>query len=275
MSKLQIFIVSAFIIVGVSMFVFGERLLPKASTGKPAIVTAFSEESLLKDALLELVPDKSKRITALNSEIKGKTGAEFLELSRQLALAWDSTFTWGASAIYYEKLAITDKMPETWALAGARYLAAYDMSSDSSAQNWLGSKAIACLTQANSMAPENLDFKADLGKAVMLTSTTDPMAGLALLREITAKDPDHLKANLNLAQLSVRSGQTQKAFDRYKKLVQKYPSFSDAYLGLSETSLSLGDTITALNSLKQYKALVKDPAITQQVDIFIKELTKN
>ncbi len=275
MNRTQLILVLGCVAVGLAIFVFGERFQTKTNVVDNASSSVFNEDKLINETLGGLTAEKSARLGLLNKALKSKKGAAFLEGSRQLALSFDSSFSWGASAIFYEKLAVADKLAETWALAGNRYLSAFDMSADSIAIQWFGFKALNSFKQAYSIDSTNLDVKADLGKAIMLISTSDPMAGLSLLREITKQNPTHLRANLNLAQLSIKSNQMQKAMDRFKLIIENYPSYPEGYLGLSESSLSLGDTATALQSLKEYKALVKDPAITRQVDIFIKELTKN
>lgn len=236
--------------------------------------SSFDINLYTKQALAIIPGELKTRIQLLDSLSKKAKGPELNELNRQLALSWDSSMMFGAAAIYYEKLSQEDGSSNSWAITGTRYLAAFDMSQDSVERAFLGQKAKNAFDQALKIAPNNLDIKADLAKTVVLTSTESPMQGIQMLRDITTQNPNHLKANLNLGQLAIRSGQFEKAKSRFELLVKKYPQFPDAYLGLGECSLALGDTSGAVNALTDYKALVKDPVVLEQVDLYLQQLNK-
>ena len=64
--------------------------------------------------------------------------------------------------------------------------------------------------------PDNLDAKTDLG-ICYAEGTTTPMQGIMLLREVVEKNPG-ANAQFNLGILSVRSGQYDKALERFSKV---------------------------------------------------------
>jgi cytochrome c-type biogenesis protein CcmH/NrfG len=148
------------------------------------------------------------------------------------------------------------------------------MEEDSTIRSFLGTKAIKAFKKGFDLAPSNMDMKADYGNALAIVSS-NPMEGIQTLLSIVRADSLHLRANFHLAQLSIRSGQLEKALDRYERLTRAYPNFSDAWLGLGETYYRLGNTQKAISVLENYKALVKDPVILKQVSDFISQIKQN
>lgn len=73
--------------------------------------------------------------------------------------------------------------------------------------------------------PEDLDERARLAgeKVLKAGSSEDIMAGVMELREILKQDSNHVASIEMLAELSVTSGQLDKAIERYEKLVSLQP----------------------------------------------------
>lgn len=67
------------------------------------------------------------------------------------------------------------------------------------------------------MDPSDLMSKTRL--AMTMVTSQNPMAGITMLREVLELDPDFREAILNLGLLSIRSGQYDKAVQRFEKLL--------------------------------------------------------
>jgi tetratricopeptide (TPR) repeat protein len=63
------------------------------------------------------------------------------------------------------------------------------------------------------------DLMARTRLAMTLVTSQNPMQGITMLREVLEIDPDYREAILNLGLLSIRSGQFEKAVERFEKLL--------------------------------------------------------
>lgn len=66
---------------------------------------------------------------------------------------------------------------------------------------------------------DNTDLLAKTRLAMTMVTSQNPMAGITMLREVLEVDPDFREALLNLGLLSIRSGQYDKAVERFEKLL--------------------------------------------------------
>lgn len=97
--------------------------------------------------------------------------------------------------------------------------------------------------------PTNLLLKNRL--AMTLVVTDNPMAGVSMLREILALDPNNRQAILNLGLLAIQSGQFQRAKERFEKLVSLDPVDFEAKLYLAVSMIEI-------NQQKQARLLLEE-----------------
>jgi tetratricopeptide (TPR) repeat protein len=278
MTKGQIVAVLICVGIGSALYLLGERTSltdhnkPLAAPNQAAN-GVFDAAKLISQATATLSEKDAKQAKLLQKALeKVTTNPDKITANEQLMAFWDAQTRWEISGIYHQNKAELTQNPIDWATAASRYLAAADMMQDPSTQLLIKQKAVASFEKATSIAPNDIDLKADLANAYTICTPDNPMKGVTMLREIVAKDSTNLRANFHLAQLAVRSGQTDKAIARFEKINKLYPAFPDAYLGLGEMYYQQGKLPEAKNILQQYKALVKDPAITQQVDAFLAQM---
>ena len=126
------------------------------------------------------------------------------------------------SARFYESIAVKNNDEKSWLNAAYRYFDAWKMSEDSVDQQVLMQKAIGSYEKVLSINPENLDAKTDLG-ICYAEGTNQPMRGIMMLREVVEKNPQHENAQFNLGILSMKSGQYQKAAERFAKVLSINP----------------------------------------------------
>ena len=82
------------------------------------------------------------------------------------------------------------------------------------------------------------------------------MKGIMLLREVVSKDSTHINAQLNLGLFAVQSGQYDKAIERFERILQMKPEFTEAYLYLGQTYASMGKKDKAIEALEKFKKLI-------------------
>lgn len=116
----------------------------------------------------------------------------------------------------------------------------------------------------------------DLQQAIeMVTSGSDPMAGIMKLREISEKEPDNAEAQFYLGVFSVQSGQLDKAVARLTKVLELDPNYTDANLYLGHAYSGLGNKEAAIENFEKFKASTDDEQVKAEVEKHIKELKNN
>ncbi len=212
----------------------------------------------------------SVKINNLEAEL-AKTGEKGkLALQKQLAASWDDVNQPAPAAFYYLAAAEVDNKFENWLNAGNRFNDAYKLTQDTLAQPVFTQNAVHAFENALKLKPNSLEAKTGLGVAYVNGGAT-PMQGIGLLREVVAQDPDNLNANLNLGLFSMKSGQFEKALDRFKSVLKQKPDF-ETYFYLAESYKQLGRKNEAIAAYQKCKELVADPTFGQRIDEYIKEL---
>ncbi len=118
--------------------------------------------------------------------------------------------------------------------------------------------------------PKNTDVKAQL--AMTYVTTTNPMQGIAMLREVLEQNPNHAKAIENLGLLSVQSGQYDKAIVRFEKLVELKPDDVSAHLYLGVSYKETGAKEKAKKELEFVFNNATDPALKEAAKEYLKGL---
>jgi tetratricopeptide (TPR) repeat protein len=274
MNKTQYIVVLLCVVLGVSIYVFGKKTVLSQENAEVMMqpTGGMSDDAVLEIAKSRLKPEELEKLTPITLALDTVNNpAQKAALHRAIASFWDTKGDYSASAVHYHRAA--ELVPEavSFMLAGTRYQAAAELANDTLLSNFLYKQAIHTMEEATQLNPDDLDMRADLA-SVIVTATEQPMRGIQQLLDIVKQAPKHLKANMHLARLAVTSGQHDKAVERYNNIIGWYPAFADAYLGLGEAYYSQGQVNDAIRTLEQYKGLVRDEAITAQIDAFITQI---
>lgn len=181
-----------------------------------------------------------------------------------------------ASAYHSMKKAETLNTADAWTEAGERFLLnAKYMGDQRQKTGWYGLSKD-CFEKALAIAPDDLDIKVDLGVCLVEGAGflgMAPMQGIGLLKEVEQLDPKNIKALINLGYFSVRSGQFDKAEERFQKALGVDAGYIEAYLYLADMYEKQNDTRKAIGALESYRAKVTDPQRRLEVENYIKELS--
>ncbi|MGJ1316853.1 tetratricopeptide repeat protein, partial [Sphingobacterium multivorum] len=150
--------------------------------------------------------------------------------------------------------------------------AAYTNLQDSTLAQALNQNAIHAYEAALKANTSSLDAKTGLG-AAMVSGTNNPMAGIALLREVVAADPKNLEANKTLGLFSLQSRQFDKAIERFKTVIDQKPD-AESYFYLATGYENIGMKKEAVTAFQKSKELAADPSLSQFIDRKIAELSK-
>lgn len=185
-----------------------------------------------------------------------------------IAMAWDHTGNSAMAAHSFERKGLFTKSEEDWINAAYRYYDAFREQRDSATVAYFTGKAIDCYSRVLEINPRNLKAKTDLGM-VYAENTSEPMKGITLLREVVEADPNHEMAQLNLGYLSMKSGQTDKARERFTKVLEINPARIDMYVYIGESFAREGKRDEAIKNLEIFGNLTADPEMKEEVEKYI------
>lgn len=211
-------------------------------------------------------------ITTLESNYKNASEKEKLKLAQSLAQKWDDVEMPVPSALYLEQIASKEPRLENWLNAGGRFMKAFDLTRDSIMQPALLQKANIAYTKALALDSTNVDAKTGLGITIV-NGMGMPMEGIAMLLDVVKKDPKNLKANMSLGTFAIKSGQFDKAIDRFKDIIAQKPS-PDAYFYLATAYENLGKKKEAIAAYLNSKKLAANPTLSKFIDKRVEELSK-
>lgn len=182
------------------------------------------------------------------------------------------------SAYFALKNAEKSDSANAWTEAGERYmLNAKYMGSQAQRTNWFAESKSA-FEKAVELAPEDLDIKVDLGVCMIEGASflgTPPMQGIGILKGVEQQDPENIKALINLGYFSIKSGQYEKAQERFDQVLKVDPEFADAHLYLADLHEKQKDFASAIKDLENYKSLIQDEVRIEEVNKYIEELSNN
>lgn len=226
---------------------------------------ASAAKKLLTAQMAAEISDKEAQLKNASSN------ADKLTIEKDLANTWDDVNVPAPAAFYYLSMARKDNNLENWLKAGNHFNDAYKVTQDTVAQPAFIINAVESFKKAMQLAPNNLDAQTGLGIAYVNGGAPSPMAGISLLLGVVAKEPKNLKANLNLGLFSMKSGQFEKAVERFKNVVEQKPEL-EPYFYLAESYKQLGMKPEAILAYQKCKDMAGDPAFNQKMDEYIKEL---
>lgn len=241
-----------------------------ASAGSTA--SQLTLENVSAQAKQGLNPGIIQEISSIESQLADASGAEKIDLLKQLATKWDDVNEPAPEGFAYEELAKIDPQFEYWLKAGDAYREAYTNLQDTTAVRELTDHAMKAYQKALELDANNLEAKTGLGSAYV-TGTNNPMAGISLLREVVEADPNHIGANKSLGLFSMQSRQFDRAIDRFKTVVSLQPD-AESYFYLATSYENIGMKREAIQAFEKSRDLAADPTLTQFINRKIDELSK-
>ncbi len=232
------------------------------------VTGTFNLDSLEGKDLFSLPADVSHSILSLEKEAKKKMDASSY---LKVAISWSKASKSFWSAHYYYKAATASPQLENWLKAGNALNESLSNVQDSTLQRLIFTEASTSFTEAIKLDSNNLEATTGLG-VCYVAGGENPMKGIGLLLQVVQKDPKNIKANFSLGLFSMKSGQYQKAVNRFKTVVEQEPS-GEAYFYMAQAYQNLQMKKEAIDAYLQSKKYLDDPQTLTSIDHFIKELT--
>ncbi len=209
-------------------------------------------------------------ITALENSYSAASGSEKIEIAKQLAQKWDDVEQITPSALYLEIVAQGEPTSKTWLTSGNQFIKAFESTRDSLAKPVLLQKAN--VSYKNSLEKDSTNIEAQTGLGITIVNGLGaPMQGIAMLLGVVAKEPNNIKANMNLGLFSIKSGQFDKAIPRFKNVIAHSPT-PEAYFYLGTALENLGRNKEAVDAYLSSKKFAANPTLSSFIDKKITEL---
>lgn len=248
----------------------GERGQPQQETS--AAPSGMPVEQLVTMYKHQLSPASQQEIGELESKLSDASGGEKIRLQNLLSQKWDDLNQPAPAAVYAEQSAQSSNKLNDWLKAGGLYTQAYEATKDSTIQPGLVAKAAESYQRALDLQAGNLDAKTGLGSA-MVNGSGNPMAGITILLEVVKEDPENVNANMNLGMFSIRSGQFDKAVERFRTVL-KHRQTADVWFYLATCYENTGEKKAAIDAFEQTRKLSTDATFSDYIDKRIQELKK-
>jgi tetratricopeptide (TPR) repeat protein len=280
--KQQWIVVLAGLILVLVVYIAGVTSTPKSSTpaaGAPqsAGVQPVTTELLLQKAKQRLKPEQVARLAAIESSVKrGDVKDQQLHVFHQLAKFWsDSARMFEPYAYYTSEAAKLENSEKSLTFAAHLFLDNLLTEGDPAMQHWLGDNAKVLLDKALVINPANDSSKIGLGICYMFGNISDnPMQGILEVRKVVQEHPDNLYGQLVLGLGGKKSGQYDKAIERFKIVVDKQPDNLEAIFNLAETFEMKGDKANAVIWYQKARDIIQVPDAKIALDKRIKDLKK-
>jgi tetratricopeptide (TPR) repeat protein len=271
----QLILVGGGLLLFTSLFFFGKTVPQKnKKTTTSQQQNSHSNESpinfgdLLIKAKGRLTAEQSERIVGLeHSVVRGDIKDQQIHVYHQLAKFWrDSAKVFEPYAYYTAEAAKLENSEKSLTFAAQLFIDNLFDEGDHSMQTWLANNGKDLLEKALVLNPNNDSSKIGLGACYMLGNISDqPMQGILPVREIADKNPDNLYAQWVLGLGGKKSGQFDKAIERFSIIVKKEPTNLGAILHLAECYDLKGDIDEAIKWYKMVQTIIPNPEAKKEL----------
>ena len=229
----------------------------------------FSVEPYIDSAVADLPKHAAKELATLSDGLQNASDIAKAGIYKDMAELWLQHKDAIAAAHFFNQWAELDNSEKSRNFAGRFYLDLFHSSKQADIQGWAAQQAISNFEQSLKINPNSDTVKMALASCY-IDGTPQPMQGIQLLLGIVREKPNNVPANLMLGQLSIRSGQMDKAKERFDKVLAIEPENTEALYFLAEVYRSKGDKQKAIELLERCKEIINSPKFDKEIDNYIK-----
>jgi tetratricopeptide (TPR) repeat protein len=192
-----------------------------------------------------------------NSVVRGDVKNQQIQVYRKLSAFWMDTI--GAFVPYAKYIAEAAKLENSeknLTFAAHLFLGELQTVTEQPLQVWMAKEAKELFEKALALNPTNDSTKVGLGSTYFFGGAGNeaPMRGIALIREVSEKNPDNAFAQYMMGVGSTISGQWPKAIERFEKVLALEPQNLEVMLRLADAYKSSGDKA---NAKKKYELFLQ------------------
>ena len=255
-------------------FTAKESNTPSQSTENQVVTT----ESILNTAKLAL--SESQKISLLSIEnqlIKAKNAQDSLKSYKALTKFWADSAQKLAPYLYFSYSAALLENSEKSLTFAAQLLVDNLLTPDAppALLPWIAGNAKVLLEKALVINPKNDSAKINLGACYLFGNLSDnPMQGITKIKEVVDKDSTNAYGQFILALGGKKSGQYDKAIERFLTVINIQPNQIEAMIHLAECYELTDQKALAIEWYTKVRNSVNIPEAKEAISKRIKELKK-
>jgi tetratricopeptide (TPR) repeat protein len=280
LKKPQLFAILVGLLLFSTLYFFVPRSNKKETTTSTEATAnqGISSKSLIDGAKTSLTADQKISLLSIENQLNTKASTvDSLRIYHALAQFWAKEAHRIEPYLYYTYSAALLENNEKSLTFAAQQLVDNFTNPDAPAalQNWMASNAKVLLEKALVINPINDSAKINLGACYLFGNISDnPMQGILKVKEVVDKNPHNDYGQLILALGGKKSGQYEKAIERFLIVLNDEPNHIEAMVNLAECYELTSQKALAINWYTKVKALVNNPEAKQAVSKRIQELKK-
>ncbi len=239
---------------------------------------AVSSQSILDGAKLSLNGEQKIALLSIENQlVASKTVADSLKVYKKLIQYWSDSVQRIEPYLYYTYSAALLENTEKSLTFAAQLLVNNLTTPDAppALQKWMASNAKVLLEKALVINPINDTSKINLGACYLFGNISDnPMQGILKVKEVVDKNPQNTYGQLILALGGKKSGQYEKAIERFLIIIKLEPNNIEAMVNLAECYELTNQKNSAIQWYTVVREKVNIPAAKEAVTKRIQELKK-
>jgi tetratricopeptide (TPR) repeat protein len=230
-----------------------------AAAGKQTVTLDFP--TMLGLAKKRLNAQQLQKVTEWeNSVVRGDVKNQQIQVYRKLSAFWMDTI--GAFVPYAKYIAEAAKLENSeknLTFAAHLFLGELQTVTEQPLQVWMAKEAKELFEKALALNPANDSTKVGLGSTYFFGGAGNeaPMRGIALIREVSEKNPDNAFAQYMMGVGSTISGQWPKAIERFEKVLALEPQNLEVMLRLADAYKTSGDNAKAKKKYELFLQTVR------------------
>jgi tetratricopeptide (TPR) repeat protein len=219
----------------------------------------------------ELSPDQRLQINTLKLQIAENSSKEEVKSSTEEIAAIYQELGKYDSAGYYLSLAADQQSDmELAEKAGNAFYEAFSFALDPEKVTYTAEQTRKYLTMVLDNDPTRLDLKTKV--AMTYVSSSNPMQGITMLREILEQDPQNEDGLFNMGVLSMQSGQYKRATERFEELIQYHPDNLQGQFYLAVSYFEAKQNNKAKAQFEKVKTMTQDEVILGSIESYLEKL---
>jgi tetratricopeptide (TPR) repeat protein len=249
-----------------------------ATTAEVADNQGVSSKSLIDGAKTSLTADQKIALLGIENQLNTNSKTtDSIKTYKSLAQFWAKEVQRIEPYLYYTYSAALLENTEKSLTFAAQQLVDNFTNPDAppALQNWMASNAKVLLEKALVINPINDSAKINLGACYLFGNITDnPMQGILKVKEVVDKNPHNDYGQFILALGGKKSGQFEKAIERFLIVLKDQPNNIEAMVNLAECYELTNKKAIAIEWYIKVKNLVNNPDAKLAVTKRIQELKK-
>jgi tetratricopeptide (TPR) repeat protein len=275
----------AFVVI-IALLLLGSLyfLAPRSSKDQKAIANNSTEnqsvtnQSIIESAKTNLTAEQKISLLSIENQLtRSKNASDSLNYTIKLAKFWADSANRLAPYLYYTYSAALLENSEKSLTFAAQQIINNLITPDAppALQPWMAGNAKVLLEKALEMNPNNDSATINLGACYLFGNISDnPMQGILKVKQVVDKNPQNAYGQFILALGGKKSGQYDKAIERFLIVAQVDPSNLEAMVHLAECYELTNKKEEAIQWYTKVRDLVNIPDAKTALTKRIKELKK-